>query len=125
VGRENEELFVDPPVAGRKSFSFNEIEKHWSGRALLLWRDPLNLLASMSLESKGSSIKQLQDLLREAGTTRSPLTGIFDGDTVLAVKEFQSSRGIEQDGLVGDQTLMLLYGSINRFEVPRLSVREK
>jgi general secretion pathway protein A len=125
VGREKEKLFVEPPVAGRKSFSFNEIEKHWSGRALLLWRDPLNLLASMSLESKGSSIKQLQDLLREAGTTRSPLTGIFDGDTVLAVKEFQSSRGIEQDGLVGDQTLMLLYGSINRFEVPRLSVREK
>jgi peptidoglycan hydrolase-like protein with peptidoglycan-binding domain len=79
----------------------------------------------MSPGSKDPSIKQLQDLLREAGTTRSPLTGIFDGDTVLAVKEFQSSRGIEQDGLVGDQTLMLLYGSINRFEVPRLSVREK
>jgi general secretion pathway protein A len=125
VGRENEKLFVEPPVAGRRSFSFNEIEKHWSGRALLLWRDPLNLLASVSPGSRGSSIRQLQDLLREAGTTSSPLTGIFDGDTVLAVKEFQSSRGIEQDGLVGDQTLMLLYGSINRFEVPRLSVREK
>jgi general secretion pathway protein A len=125
VGREKEKLYVEPPVAGRESFSFNEIEKHWSGRALLLWRDPLNLLAGMSPGSKGHPIKQLQDLLREAGTTRSPLTGIFDGDTVLAVKEFQSSRGIDQDGLVGDQTLMLLYGSINRFEVPRLSVREK
>jgi general secretion pathway protein A len=125
VGRENEKLFVEPPVAGRRSFSFNEIEKHWSGRALLLWRDPLNLLEGLSPGSKGSSIKQLQDLLREAGTTSSPLTGIFDGDTVLAVKEFQSSRGIDRDGLVGDQTLMLLYGSINRFEVPRLSVRQK
>jgi murein L,D-transpeptidase YcbB/YkuD len=43
----------------------------------------------------------------------------------LAVKEFQSSKGIEQDGIVGGQTLMLLYRSIDRFGVPRLTMGRK
>ncbi len=125
VARENEHLIVDPPIAGRKSLSFGEIEKHWSGQGLLFWKDPLNLLAKMSFGSKGERIRQLQALLKEAGVHSMPLTGVFDGDTVLAVKQFQSLKGIDEDGIVGGQTLMFLYGSINRFEVPRLSAGRK
>jgi len=125
VGRENEHLLVDPPIAGRRSLSFGEIEKHWSGQGLLFWRDPLNLLAKMSFGSKGDRIRQLQTLLREAGVYSMPLTGVYDGDTVSAVKQFQSSKGINEDGIVGGHTLMFLYGSINRFEVPRLSAGRK
>jgi len=125
VGKDNEHLLVDPPIAGRRSLSFGEIEKHWSGQGFLFWKDPLNLLTSKSFGSKGDRIKQLQALLREAGVYSMPLTGVYDGDTVSAVKQFQSSKGINEDGIVGGQTLMFLYGSINRFEVPRLSVGRK
>jgi hypothetical protein len=125
VGMENEHLLVDPPIGGRKSLSFRELEKHWSGQGFLLWKDTLNLLKSISPGSKGGHIKRLQGLLREAGAYSRSLTGVYDGDTVSAVKEFQSSKGIEEDGIVGGQTLMLLYGSINRFEVPRLTVGPK
>ena len=125
VGMENEQLLVDPPIAGRRSLSFSEIEKHWSGQGFLLWKDPLNLLTNISPGSKGGHIKQLQGLLREAGAYSRPLTGVYDGETLSAVKEFQSSRGIEQDGIVGGQTLMVLYRSIDRFEVPRLTVGRK
>ena len=41
VGMENEQLLVDPPIAGRSSLSFSELEKHWSGHGFLLWKDPL------------------------------------------------------------------------------------
>jgi general secretion pathway protein A len=125
VGVENEQLLVDPPVADRRSLSFIEIEKHWSGQGFLLWKDPLNLPTSVTPGAKGGHIKRLQGLLREAGAYSRPLTGVYDGDTLLAVKEFQSSRGIEQDGIVGGQTLMLLYRSIDRFEVPRLTIGRK
>ena len=125
VGMENERLLVDPPIAGRRSFSFRELEKHWSGQGFLLWKDPLNLLTSISPGSNGDHIKRLQDLLREAGAYSSPLTGVYDGDTLSAVKKFQLSQGIEQDGIVGGQTLMVLYRSVNRFEVPRLTVGRK
>ncbi len=121
VGKDNEHLVLDPPIPGKTSLSFSEVEKHWSGQGFLLWKDFLNLLTRISWGSKGGDIKQLQGLLREAGANSSPLTGVYDDDTLSAVKEFQTSRGIKSDGIAGDQTLMLLYRSIDRFEVPRLT----
>jgi len=125
VGLEKEQFLVDPSIAGRNSLSFSELEKHWSGMSFLLWKDSLNLLENVSLESNGGRIRRLQGLLQEVGVYSKPLTGVYDGDTISAVKEFQSSKGIEQDGIVGSQTLMLLYRSIDRFEVPRLTVGRK
>ena len=121
VGTENGKFLIDPPIAGRNSLSFSEIEKHWSGQGFILWKDPLNFPASITPASKGSHIRELQGLLREAEAYSKPLTGVYDSDTLSAVKEFQSSKGIAQDGIAGDQTLMLLYRCIDRFEVPRLT----
>jgi len=125
VGKDNEQLLVDPRIAGKESLSFSELEKHWSGQGFLLWKDPLNLLTRVWPRSRGGHIKRLQDLMREAGAYSRPTTGVYDAGTLLAVKEFQSSRGIAQDGIVGVQTLMLLYRSIDRFEAPRLTVSRK
>ena len=125
VGQENEQLLVDPPIRERKSFAFSELEKHWSGQAFLLWKDPLNLLTRIAQRSKGSQIATLQGLLREAGASHLPITGLYDADTVSAVKEFQGSRGIARDGVVGVQTLMFLYHAIDRFERPRLKEARK
>ena len=125
VGTENGQLLIDPPIAGRDSLSFSELEKHWSGQGILLWKDPLNLSAGLSPGSRGDRIKRLQGLLTEAGAYHGPLTGVYDRMTLSAVKEFQSAREIEQDGIVGGQTLMLLYRFIDRFEVPRLAVGRK
>ena len=125
VGMENEHLFVDPPIGGRNSLSFTELEKHWSGQGFLLWRDFLNLLPSISVGSKGEHIKRLQGLLKEAGAYNKSLTGVYDTDTLSAIKQFQLSKGIEGDGIVGGQTLMVLYHSIDRFGVPRLIAGQK
>jgi general secretion pathway protein A len=125
VGIEGEQLLVDPPISGRRSLSLGELEQHWSGQAFILWQDSLNLLGTISNRSKGDHIKQFQGLLREAGAYIGPLTGVYDSGTLSAIKKFQSSRGIEQDGIVGGQTLMLLYCSVDHFEVPRLAGGQK
>ena len=125
VGMEEERLLVDPPLAGRRSLTFSELEKYWSGQGFLLWKDPLNFPTRISPGTKGDQIKRLQGLLKEAGAYSGPLTGAYDGDTLSAVKKFQSSKGIEQDGIIGGKTLMLLYRSIDRFEVPRLTAGRK
>ncbi len=125
VGQENGQLLVEPPIRERKILAFSELEKHWSGQGFLLWKDPLNLLPKISQSSKGSHITRLQELLRETGASGLPLTGVYDADTLAAVKEFQRSKGIAQDGIVGVQTLMFLYHSIDRFETPRLKAEPK
>jgi general secretion pathway protein A len=121
VGMEEEKIKIEPPIGGRRFLAFSEVEKYWSGRSFLLWKDSLNLLARVSPGLKGEPIKQFQDLLRETGVYRRPSTGVYDSDTLSAVKEFQSSKGIEKDGIVGRQTLMHLYRSLDRFGAPSLS----
>lgn len=121
VAMENGQLLINPAIAGRTALSFGELEKYWSGQGLLLWKDPLNLPDNISAGSRGPHVRRLQDLLREAGAFDKSLTGVYDQDTRLAVREFQSSRGIREDGIAGNQTLMLLYRSVDRFEVPRLT----
>ncbi len=125
VGRENGKLLFDPPIAGNKVLAIDDLEKHWSGQAFLLWKDFLNLMPKISPAAKGGPVKQLQSLLREAGAYTHPGTGFYDRDTRSAVRQFQSSKGIEEDGIAGGQTLMLLYGSIDRFESPKLSAGKK
>ncbi len=125
IGMQSEKLLIYPPIAGRSSLSFRELEKYWSGQGFLLWKDFSNLLTRVSSESKANHTRRFQDLLREAGAYSRSLTGSYDENTLLALKEFQSSKGIEQDGIVGRQTLMLLYQSIDRFGVPRLTVKRK
>ncbi len=125
IGTAGERLVVDPPIGGVNSMPAGEIEKRFSGQAFLLWKDPLDFLAKLRPWSRGGPSRQLQELLREAGAYRKTLTGAYDGATFSAVKEFQSSRGIKEDGIVGAQTLLFLYASIDRFQVPKLTAGPK
>ena len=102
VGMEKGQLLIDPPIAGKSSLTSGELEKCWSGQGFILWRDPFNFPATISPASMERHIKQFQDLLREAGAFGKPSTGVYDEDTLGAVKAFQSSRGIVQDGVAGD-----------------------
>ena len=125
VGKEGELLLIEPMIAGRNWLSFDEVERYWSGHAFLLWKDPLNLLTNTSQELRGDNIKRLQGLLKEAGAHRLDLTGVYDAPTISAVKSFQLSKGIHQDGIVGNQTLMLLYRSVDHYAVPELTAGKK
>jgi peptidoglycan hydrolase-like protein with peptidoglycan-binding domain len=105
--------------------AFSEVEKYWSGQGFLLWKDPLDLLAKVSWGAKGEPIRRFQGLLREIGMYQHPLTGVYGNDTFSAVKEFQSSKGLEKDGVVGRQTLMYLYRSLDHFGFPSLTAGKK
>jgi general secretion pathway protein A len=125
VGFEKDKFRIDPPVPEKASISFSEIERYWSGRGFILWRDFINLMPSRPSETRGEHIKRLQELLKEGGIYNRPLTGVYDAETLSVVKRFQSSKGIEPDGIVGAQTLMLLYQSIDRFKVPGIREGQK
>ncbi|MBM4339405.1 MAG: DUF2075 domain-containing protein [Deltaproteobacteria bacterium] len=128
VGLDNDKFLIDPSAPEKQYLSFEEIEQHWSGKGFILWRDFLSILPHMPfmpLGQKGEHIKRLQGLLKEGGVYHQPLTGVYDPETLAAIKKFQLSKGIEQDGIVGGQTLMLLYHSIDRFKVPGIREGQK
>ena len=63
--------------------------------------------ATLSFGSRGQDVQQLQTGLNQSPpSSLSPLTadGIFGAKTLARVKEFQASRSLAVDGIVGPQT---------------------
>jgi general secretion pathway protein A len=109
LGTENGSLIVAPSFQGRTSISPAELEKFWTGRSYLLWKNVLNLPLTSRLGDSGESIRSLKQLLAKAGFYRGPFGDVFDEAMQASVKRFQAAEGIKADGVVGGQTLLLLY----------------
>lgn len=61
-------------------------------------------LAKSGYISTGEEVKTVQLLLNAMGYGNLEVDGIFGSATELAVKRFQTSRGLEPDGVVGPDT---------------------
>lgn len=120
MGTENDRLLIAPPLLGRSSLTGDELEILWTGYGYIPWKNTENLPSVKIPGARGRHVKRLQSLLKEAGVYGGPLTAVFDSATIAAVKEFQMMQGIHADGLVGIQTLFLLYQKVDRFAVPGL-----
>jgi peptidoglycan hydrolase-like protein with peptidoglycan-binding domain len=58
---------------------------------------------------KSEEVKDVQRKLRQAGFLKFPTdTGFVGGLTDKAIREYQKSRGIKVDGIVGDRTKDML-----------------
>ncbi len=58
--------------------------------------------------------RSLQQDLREAGFYNGPVTGEFDAATIAALKTFQESAGLPQDGIAGAQTHLAIDFQLGR-----------
>ena len=59
---------------------------------------------------EGVSIADMQRALYSRGFFSGSATGYYGDLTLTAVKAFQKEAGISQDGIIGEETLALLYG---------------
>jgi hypothetical protein len=59
----------------------------------------------------GEDVRQVQELLKRAGFDPGPIDGVFGSITEAAVRQFQTSRGLESDGKVGPMTMAALTAS--------------
>jgi general secretion pathway protein A len=113
-------LTVSPQIAERNYITPGELDKVWSGRAYLVWKNFRNIPIGLKNGSYGEAVGRLQALLMDAGFYRGAATNQFDGPTIASVESFQAARGLEVDGIAGNNTLMLLYRSAGRYSVPKL-----
>lgn len=65
---------------------------------------PVSSCPTLSIGSRGASVAQLQELLRNAGFDPGPIDGIFGTRTQSAVIAFQRSKNLVPDGIVGVMT---------------------
>jgi peptidoglycan L-alanyl-D-glutamate endopeptidase CwlK len=57
----------------------------------------------LKVGSKGKDVERIQRALKV------PVTGVFDGATTRAVKEYQKRKGLAADGVVGQITWSKLF----------------
>lgn len=58
--------------------------------------------------SSGSEVRRIQTVLQQKGYYSGTIDGIYGSQTVEAVKKFQSSNGLDADGICGTKTLSAL-----------------
>lgn len=57
---------------------------------------------------RGNDVLELQKILKSLGFNPGPFDGIFGTSTEKALREFQASTGLQQDGILGPMTLKCL-----------------
>lgn len=60
--------------------------------------------------SRGEAVRHVQELLLEQGFLKGEADGVCGPLTVAAIKEFQKSKGLTEDGICGDGTYYYLSG---------------
>ncbi|MES9993300.1 MAG: AAA family ATPase [Candidatus Thiodiazotropha sp.] len=110
------EAEVTLDLNGRRfEFSRKEIDQLWSGSYIILWRPPKLSSESLSIGQVGRDVAWLISMLdRVEGTQTSfnPLRAKFDHETQQRVMRFQRDQGLLADGIVGEQTMIQLNGSV-------------
>lgn len=123
TGRGRQTAVVQPPIKGKSLLTRKELDSLWNGRCYFVWKNVRKIPFLPSPDAQRREVLLVQQMLAKAGYPKAGESGIFDGATVSALKEFQKARGLAADGKLGIQTLLLLYRHGGSFSVPRLEKR--
>jgi general secretion pathway protein A len=95
-----------------------ELGTHWTGRALVPWKDHATLPPLLGPGTHGPSVRWLQQALASLGFYSGEANGEFGASTLDAVRAFQSEESLEVDGWVGPLTLIRLYARLPGYAAP-------
>jgi len=121
VGLQGASAEVRPLLAdGSGQIPEQMLEELWFGNAYILWKDWVGGRPILMQGRRGEEVTWLQSALIDLGYLSGVPTGFFDGNTRLAVQNFQKASGLQDDGILGPQTKIVLFRALNRFRMPIL-----
>ncbi len=95
-----------------------ELVAHWSGRALVPWKDHATLPPLLGPGTTGPSVRWLQQALATLGFFDGEANGEFGTLTKEAVRAFQAEESLKVDGWVGPLTMIRLYARLPGYAAP-------
>ncbi|HXJ79048.1 MAG TPA: AAA family ATPase [Candidatus Methylomirabilis sp.] len=105
------------------TFPFSEVDRYWEGPFVVLWRGPELRSVSVEPGTRGKDVEWVRQRLSELDG--APITSrnrdVFDNDLRARVINFQRSRALAPDGIVGEETLAHLSLTPRDPNIPRLS----
>ncbi len=122
LGFEGHAARIAPPLAdGRDLVPVDLLESFWYGTAYVLWKDLWGGQKMFAEGARGEAVRWLQTSLRDLGYFRGKVTGVFDGETAEAVRKLQRDHYLDEDGILGPQTKIVLYRLVNGYPMPGLT----
>jgi hypothetical protein len=96
----------------------SELAAHWSGQALVPWKDHATLPPLLGPGTSGPSVRWLQQALATLGFFEGESNGDFGAQTQEAVRAFQTEESLPVDGWVGPLTMIRLYERLPGYAAP-------
>lgn len=98
------------------------MERHWFGEYRLLWKTPPGGSAVLRPGDRSTDVQWLREKLKQATGLSSiaPDPQLFDEGLKTLVQDFQRSRELSADGVVGARTFIHLNNLSRQSTVPRL-----
>jgi general secretion pathway protein A len=93
-----------------------------TGDMYIPWKDNFSYDQIVSERSSKNSIVSLKLLLNEIGLDGVDLAPVYDNSLKAVVKRIQNKYGLQEDGLVGPLTKIMLYNEKKQDFVPYLSL---
>ena len=112
-----------------KLVSVDEIKRRWAGSGLIYWRPSLGGTPLLQKGDQGEIIKDIRVQLNEvlSSANLEPLKELenskFDDDLAEKVKLLQKSFALEEDGLIGSETYLVMNEVVHSNSTPVLRQR--
>ncbi len=112
---------ISPPLPdGSSLVPWAVLEPLWYGTAYVLWRDVWGGRRYLAKGMKGGTVGQLQSSLKDLGYFNQKPSGVYDEKTMKAVSAFQKDHFLDEDGILGPQTRIVLYQALKKMQMPTL-----
>lgn len=110
-----------------QSFPISEVLPFWQGQFAMLWKPPIPDTARLRRGYSNPEVVWLRETLQSIRGEHpgNPGSAFFDQALEDQVIAFQSEHGLDPDGKVGSDTILLLSSLGNSPEVPRLTAKRK
>jgi general secretion pathway protein A len=97
----------------------------WYGHAFVIWKDFEDFPRVISSGAPALAVTWLQHNLRSLRFLDGPVSGLYDALTKEAVMRLQRQKGLAVDGVVGPETMMVLYSLLGVYPKPTLLGEEE
>jgi general secretion pathway protein A len=111
-------------VIGEREYAFSlaEVDALWSGSFVLLWKPPFTARI-LSFGDRGKEVAWVRQALSslEGKAPENDVSDLFDEDLRQRIIDFQRSRSLPRDGIVGNETLVRMAMALEGKNAPSLS----
>ena len=103
------------------SIPVDRLDNDWRGVAYIFWKNYHNYQGIIGSDASGEEVLSLKSHLKAKGYPIDKMTPVYDSVTRSMIESIQARNGLQVDGIVGPQTMIVIYNRDQSLTMPRLT----